>query len=484
MVPSRFEVMTVMPRLTSGKIDRKALKAMALSAPLPSDAAESDMPETPAEEALFAALAQLFPGQPIRRELDFFSDLGGHSFFAARLATALRADPRFAHMTVRDIYQQRQVGAIASILDQAAGTAHVEQDWTPPPAARRWLCGLAQLAAVPVLVTLRMAQWLAPFFTYHFMTGDPGRLDPARDRGLDRRVPAGDDHGIRVRGRRQMAGGRASAPGSYPLWGLTYYRWWLADRLVEAAPTYLLAGSSLYGWWLRLLGAKVGKDVVIGSMTLRTPDLLSLHDNVSIGNGVNFENARVERGRLLLGPDHAGRRRLRVLLCDPRRGIPGSAGAATWRASRRSPTACAVPDGRVWSGSPARDAGAFDPSTLPPRPHRQPRAPGRRGPVLRVRHPAGGDPVLHAGLPQLRADRLVRRTRHAGGPAHQHDPGPAGALLRAGAAGQRGADRADHAGVGRRSAGASCRACSRAARPCTRTPTARSGWSATSRNPA
>jgi hypothetical protein len=132
MVPSRFEVLTVMPRLTSGKIDRKALKAMALSAPLPSDAAESDMPETPAEEALFAALAQLFPGQPIRRELDFFSDLGGHSFFAARLATALRADPRFAHMTVRDIYQQRQVGAIASSLDQAAGTAHVEQDWTPP----------------------------------------------------------------------------------------------------------------------------------------------------------------------------------------------------------------------------------------------------------------------------------------------------------------------------------------------------------------
>jgi hypothetical protein len=33
---------------------------------------------------------------------------------------------------------------------------------------------LAQAAAMPALVALRMAQWLAPFFTYHFFTGDPG----------------------------------------------------------------------------------------------------------------------------------------------------------------------------------------------------------------------------------------------------------------------------------------------------------------------
>ena len=90
-------------------------------------------------------------------------------------------------------------------------------------------------------------------------------------------------------------------PGVYPLWGATYFRWWLADRLVEAAPTYLLAGASLYGWYLRLLGAKIGHDVVIGSLTIRAPDLLAIGDNVSVGNAVNFENARVERGRFILG---------------------------------------------------------------------------------------------------------------------------------------------------------------------------------------
>jgi hypothetical protein len=55
-----------------------------------------------------------------------------------------------------------------------------------------------------------------------------------------------------------MADRRPPAAGVYPLWGLTYYRWWLADRLVESAPAYLLSGSSLYNWWLRALGAKVG----------------------------------------------------------------------------------------------------------------------------------------------------------------------------------------------------------------------------------
>ena len=368
MVPSRFERLNVMPRLTSGKIDRKALKAMALSVPLPSDAAESDLPETPGEEVLFAALAGLFPGQPLKRESDFFSDLGGHSFFAARLATALRADPRFANVTVRDIYQHRQLGAIASSLDQAAGTVTLEDDWMPPPRAQRWACGVAQLAAVPILVTLRMAQWLAPFFTYHFMTGDPGDSVPkavAASIGVFL-IATILEFAVAVVGKWLVAG--RLKPGVYPLWGMTYFRWWLSDRLMEAAPTYLLAGSSLYAWWLRLLGAKVGHDVVIGSMTLRAPDLFTIGDNVSIGNVVNFENARVERGRLLLGQitleDDAFVSSYAILEGNTR---VGRRGHLEGQSALRDGTV--LPEDRVWAGSPARDAGPFDPSGLPPRPH-------------------------------------------------------------------------------------------------------------------
>lgn len=367
MVPGRYEMMDAMPRLTSGKIDRKTLKATPLSTPPAGSAEDSDLPETPAEQALFTALAALFPGQPILRQADFFTDLGGHSFFAARLASALRADPRFAHVTVRDIYQQRQIGKIAQVLADAPSAGAEEQPWTPPSTLKRWTCGLAQAAAMPALVALRMAQWLAPFFTYHFFTGDPGD-------SVKRAIAASVgvfllatvmEFAIAIGGKWLIAG-RLRA-GVYPLWGVTYYRWWLADRLVEAAPSYLLSGSSLNNWWLRALGAKVGKDVIIGSMTLRVPDLLHIGDNVSIGNAVNFENARVERGFL-----HLGRIDLGDDACVSSFAIMEGNTRVEAQGHLEGQSALSdggvVPAGRIWTGSPARDSGTFDPARLPPRP--------------------------------------------------------------------------------------------------------------------
>ena len=367
MVPGRFELLPLMPRLTSGKIDRKALKAMPLSAPPPGEAGESDVPETPAEAALFAALAKLFPGQAILRRLDFFSDLGGHSFLAARLASTLRADPAYAHMTVRDIYHNREIGKIAAVLGEAPALATPEAEWTPPSTWKRWICGAAQAAAVPGLVTLRMAQWMAPFFTYHFFTGDAGDTVPraiAASIGVFLLATLAE-FAIAIAGKWLIAG--RLKPGSYPLWGLTYYRWWLADRLVESAPAYLLSGSSLNSWWLRALGAKVGKEVVIGSMTLRAPDLLAIGDNVSVGNAVNFENARVERGRLLLGQISIGDdcciSSYAILEGNTSMGAFGHLEGQSALADGAT-----VPAGRVYTGSPARDIGPYDRASQPPRP--------------------------------------------------------------------------------------------------------------------
>lgn len=359
MVPGFFEMLAEMPRLTSGKIDRKALKARPLALP-PPDAAESDTPGTPAEEVLFAALAGLFPGQPIRRGADFFSDLGGHSLFAARLASALRADARFAHITVRDIYENRSIGRIADVLAQAhVAAAPVDIRWTPPSALRRWLCGAAQAAAIPGLVTLRMSQWLAPFFTYHYFTGDPGD-SVARAIAISTAaflIATLLEFALAIAGKWLIAG-RLKA-GRHPLWGLTYYRWWLADRLIESAPTYLLSGSSLYTWWLRALGARIGRDVMIGSITLRAPDLLVIGDGASIGNAVNLENARVEHGSLRLGAiaigSDAGVGSYAILEGNTAIGAFGHLEGQSALSD-----GMAVPAGRSWSGSPARDVGAFD----------------------------------------------------------------------------------------------------------------------------
>ena len=359
MVPSYIETLTEMPRLLSGKIDRKALRALPLNT-VSTDSSKSDTPVNLAEEVLFASLAKLFPGQPILRNADFFSDLGGHSLLAARLASALRNNPQFSSFTVRDIYQRRRIEHIVEVLTaMPIALPTVESTWIPPSTSKRWLCGAAQGLTIPVLVLLRMSQWLASFFTYHFFTGDPGDLiTEAIAASIGVFLLATVFSFLVAIAGKWLIAGRLKA-GRYPLWGFTYFRWWLADRLIESAPIYMLGSSPLYIWWLRALGAKVGKEVNIGSLTLRAHDLLSIGDGVSIGNAVNLENARVEHGLLVLGnislADEACVGSYAVLEGNTSVGKYGHVEGLSALSDGMQ-----VPPARIWSGSPAQDVGLFD----------------------------------------------------------------------------------------------------------------------------
>lgn len=368
MVPARFEPLDAMPRLSSGKIDRKVLKAQPLAAAAAAEG--SDQPQTPAEEVLFAALEKLFPGQPVRRELDFFTDLGGHSLFAARIVSGLRQDPRFAQATVSDIYNHRKIGNIAEALQDGmidTGAAKAERPFVIHSAFRRWRCGIAQGVAIPFLVLLKMAQWLAPFFTYHFYTGD---VDDSVGYAIFMSVVAFlattiAEFVVAWAGK-WLIGGRLK-PGVYPLWGITYYRWWLVDRLVEAVPTYMVSGSPLYSSWLRMLGARVGAEVNLGSVTVRVPELISIGDGTSIGNAVNLENARVEGGMLHLGRIDIGHE----ACIDSYVVLEGNTSVGDYghlEGQSALSDGQRVPNHKIWHGSPARERGDFDPASLPPRP--------------------------------------------------------------------------------------------------------------------
>ncbi len=368
MVPARFEPLAAMPRLSSGKIDRKVLKGLPLAAAAPAEG--GDTPETPAEQLLFAALQKLFAGQPIRRDQDFFNDLGGHSLLAARLTSALRQDARFAQATVADIYTHRRVGAIAEALQAGmidTGAPAAARPFLLHSRGRRWRCGIAQGLMIPLLVLLNVAQWLAPFFAYHFYTGDPG---DSIVRAVAMSVAAflgatALGFALAWAGRWLLAG--RLRPGSYPLWGWVYWRWWLADRLVEVVPVYMITGSPLQRAWLRCLGARIGPEVVMGSTTVRVPHLVRIGAGASIGNGVNLENARVEGGRLHLGRIDIGANACIgsyvVIEGDTAVGEWGHVEGQTSLAQGQR-----VPAREVWHGSPARARGPFDPASLPGRP--------------------------------------------------------------------------------------------------------------------
>ncbi|WMW82360.1 amino acid adenylation domain-containing protein [Undibacterium cyanobacteriorum] len=363
MVPSRYEFLEEMPRLSSGKIDRKDLKARPLSVLIATG--ESEQAETDAEQVLFAALGTLFPGQSLRRPADFFDDLGGHSLMAARLVSALRQDARYAYFKISDIYQSRQLGKIAEVMQYGA-VSPVTASTNEVKAARggiavdvkRWICGAAQAIAIPCLVAIRMLQWLSPFFAYHFFTGEPSD-SVARAVIYSIAIFLGvtvAEFFFAIVAKWIILG--KLKPGTYPLWGVTYFRWWLVDRIIEAVPVYMINGTSLYRWWLRALGAQVGDEALIGSLTLRSPDSLTLGRGVSIGNACSFENVRIQDGVMLVGAivleedayvgSYAvleGNTKLEKLAH-----LDGQSALVDGQV---------VPAGRVWRGSPARDAGPF-----------------------------------------------------------------------------------------------------------------------------
>lgn len=375
MIPAVYQRLDSMPRLTSGKIDRNNLKNREIASLVSDAVTKLDTSElSEPGQYVVSAFKRLFPGQALGLETDFFNDLGGHSLLMARLVSEFRHHPELAAFKINDILTLRELGKIIAHADTLAANFHATRPAkrilavTTPDSSlkRRILCGMAQALAIPWLVAFRMIQWLAPFFAYHFFTGDPGDSIPRAillSVGVFLLLTLAEFL-IAIIGKWLIAGRLRS--GRYPLWGVTYFRWWLADRLVEAAPTYMLAGSAMYTWWLRALGAKIGKDVCIGSISIRSADLLNLGNYVSIGNAVNLENAYVEDQHLILGgidlADNAYVGSYSVLQGDTRLGSYAHLEGQSALARGGS-----IPDRQIWGGSPATFRANFDQTELPPR---------------------------------------------------------------------------------------------------------------------
>ena len=236
---------------------------------------------------------------------DFFDDLGGHSLLAARLVSHLRSDQRYATLSVQAVYRERRLAAIAQAMAAAEATGARRKPATRPgPASRRVLCGICQGAVIPFFIVLHMADWLAPFFVYHYFTGDEGDSIPLAVAYALATFTAAQalNFAVAVLGKRFIAG--RLPPGRFPLWGVTYFRWWLGCRFQEMPDLYLLAATPWLPLYLRALGARIGRNVMIDTVTIGAPGLLRIDDGACIGAYVNIENARVEGGLLHVGPVH------------------------------------------------------------------------------------------------------------------------------------------------------------------------------------
>ncbi len=368
MVPSHFEVTDRLPRLTSGKADRKALQ----TAPLTNDngPGEQDEPQTPTETALLAAAKRVFPGQAVPLDADFFMDLGGHSLLAARFVSAVRETKHLDGLTLQDVYGARSLRAMAERLDARAphggnggGTERKDRSFTPPPLLRRFLCGVAQAAALPFILALMTAQWLGVFVSYMLLSGEDASFlqEVVTLLGVYMVINAATVV-IAVAAKWLIIG--RTKPGRYPLWGAYYYRWWLAQRFISLVHLKWFQGSPVMRVLLRALGAKVADDALIGEFESGAVDLVTIGAGASIGGKVKLANAEVIGNELVIGTVEIGADAYVGTSCVI--GMDAVVGDGTELADLTAlPSGARTGAYERWDGSPARRTGSVDRADLP-----------------------------------------------------------------------------------------------------------------------
>ncbi|MGB8898797.1 MAG: Pls/PosA family non-ribosomal peptide synthetase [Methylocella sp.] len=305
MVPERFELVGSLPKLASGKIDRKSLKQIELAATVAVEAQEEPRSET--EAKLLDAAKRVLPPQAIPFDADFFTDLGGHSLLAARFISTVRETPALARITLQDVYTARSLRAMAELLDRKWGYRSKAEDlsFVPPPVLRRFLCGCAQAAALPVILALVTAQWLGVFVSYMLLTGADASFFEEMVSLIGVYMCINIATVAIVIAAKWLVIGKTK-PGRYPLWGVYYFRWWLVKRFFGLVHIKWFESSPIMRFYLRALGAQIGKDALIGQIEPGAADLISIGAGASIGSNANFANARVEGNELIIGTIEIG----------------------------------------------------------------------------------------------------------------------------------------------------------------------------------
>jgi aryl carrier-like protein len=114
MVPNHWIRIDTLPRTPNGKLDRRALAASPVEAPVAStrDAA----PATATEQRVARVFAEVLHADAVAADADFF-DLGGHSILAMRVIARLR-EQGAAALSLRDLFRGPTVARLAARIDE------------------------------------------------------------------------------------------------------------------------------------------------------------------------------------------------------------------------------------------------------------------------------------------------------------------------------------------------------------------------------
>ncbi|RSO41833.1 amino acid adenylation protein [Streptomyces sp. WAC 06725] len=353
-----------LPTRTSGKVDRDALPWPLPRATDASEAAGGADGHGPSPRGTAGWLAEVWYellGVRPHADSDFFA-LGGGSLSAARLASELRTGHR--GVSVADLYRRpvlRDMAAYLDTLDRARATK--QPDGARPQAPVRTVpaqAGAAQLCVQAALYGITGLRVLVGLAAADNVLGllTPHAWAPHTSWGL---VLLGWLVLLSAPARFTVGALAARAltctvtPGAYPRGGRVHLRLWAAERTVTAFGVPAVLGTPWARWYARALGCRVGRAVALHAMPPVT-GLADLGDGASVEPGADLAGWWLDGDTLRVGPVRIGagaRVGHRAVL------MPG---AVLGRDAELAPGGClegTVPDGRCWTGSPARPADGY-----------------------------------------------------------------------------------------------------------------------------
>lgn len=310
MRPKYLEQVNSLPILQSGKVDRAALPFPKTL--LKATGAEAMAPRNELEQQLARTWCELFDLPRVSIDDDFFLDLGGHSLLAAKVVSRLREKLGIARASVHDLYEHPTVRRLAAHLERRSVAREPPRNPAQPGART----SRTRFAALPnwqrrTCVAIQVASLYAfygvlslPLVLMFYLTRNAqrGEITIASAAELATIVgfaawPTLLALSIAIK---WVVIGRYK-PGRYPIWGLYYCRWWIANLFQRLSWSGMFVGSPLMSLYFRLMGARVGKDSTIDTPFCSIFDLVSIGDNASVGSESHILGYRIEDGDLIIG---------------------------------------------------------------------------------------------------------------------------------------------------------------------------------------
>lgn len=303
MIPSVFIYLPELPTLPSGKVDVKRLPE--IDTLEQNSGREIVLPGNNTEKEIYAVWKEKFAPLELSVTDDFF-DLGGHSLLASLVVSEMRKKEVSKGISVKDIYQYRSIRALAGYLDHRdVGTREPAKDIHADPVSNA------------TYLRTSAAQGISIYF--FLLVASLGLISPFAIKKL---FPDISNYSLIISSSllvistivafllfsvllKWIVIGRFK-PGIYPLWGNYYFRFWLVKKFVDLASTAFLTGTPFINVYFRLLGARIGRNVYLGTDRIRVFDLIDIGDNSSVTKEAHVMGYEVKAGALIIGPIKIG----------------------------------------------------------------------------------------------------------------------------------------------------------------------------------